>query len=80
MKKKTAKAKPKAKVESPSTVEGSEAKAPTPMWQQDLATARLHMAALDDTPAALWKSIFESEEGYLAPLQQPRLLPGVVPW
>ena len=37
MKKKTAKAKPKAKVESPSTVEGSEAKAPTPKSKREAA-------------------------------------------
>lgn len=49
-------------------------------WQQDLARARLRMLALEDDPAALWQRLFEAEEGFPAPLREPRELPGVAPW
>jgi Ca-activated chloride channel family protein len=49
-------------------------------WQQDLALARLRMLALEDDPALLWQRLFEAEEGFPAPLSEPRELPGVAPW
>ncbi|MEW6647059.1 MAG: VWA domain-containing protein [Pseudomonadota bacterium] len=49
-------------------------------WQQDLAQARLRMLALEDDPALLWQRLFEAEEGFPAPLREPREMPGVAPW
>ncbi len=57
-----------------------EAAAGSAAWQQDLAAARLSMLVLEDHPADLWNRLFEVEEGFPAPLQEPRALPGVAPW
>lgn len=54
--------------------------APSVSWQQDLAQARLRMQALEEEPARVWQRLFEIEEGFPAPLQQPRNLPAVSPW
>ena len=48
--------------------------------QQSLDDARIALQQLDDNPAALWKRLFEVEEGYPAPQTQPNDLPGVLPW
>ena len=48
--------------------------------QQSLDDARIALQQLDDDPAALWKRLFEVEEGYPAPQTQPNELPGVLPW
>lgn len=48
--------------------------------QQSLDDARIALQQLDDNPAALWKRLFEVEEGYPAPQTQPNALPGVLPW
>ncbi|QTR50917.1 tetratricopeptide repeat protein [Candidatus Thiothrix anitrata] len=48
--------------------------------QQSLDDARIALQQLDDDPAALWKRLFEVEEGYPAPQTQPNALPGVLPW
>ena len=50
------------------------------LWQQDLAQARLRMQGLREDPAQIWKSLFEREEGFAAPQETPRELPGVRPW
>lgn len=42
--------------------------------------ARLRMAELEDQQALLWKRLFEMEEGFPAPLAEPRQIPGVPPW
>ncbi len=46
----------------------------------DINTARLHMQQLQDRPVQLWKRLFEIEEGYPAPLDSARDIPGVQPW
>ncbi|MDQ5769385.1 tetratricopeptide repeat protein [Thiothrix subterranea] len=48
--------------------------------QQSLDDARIVLQQLDDDPAALWKRLFEVEEGYPAPQTKPNELPGVLPW
>ncbi len=45
-----------------------------------LADARLRMKMLDDNQAALWNRLFEMEEGFPAPVEEPRVMPGVTPW
>lgn len=42
--------------------------------------AQLRMADLQDQQASLWKQLFEKEEGFPAPLSEPRQIPGVNPW
>lgn len=44
------------------------------------AGAAAHMAELQQQPATLWRRVFEQEEGFPAPLPEPRTLPGVPPW
>ncbi|MDD5395390.1 MAG: tetratricopeptide repeat protein [Thiothrix sp.] len=48
--------------------------------QQSLDDARIALQQSDDGPAALWKRLFEVEEGYPAPQTKPNELPGVLPW
>ena len=48
--------------------------------QQSLDDARIAQQQLDDDPAALWKRLFEVEEGYPAPQTKPNELPGFLPW
>lgn len=43
-------------------------------------SARLLMSRLDDPQVELWKRLFEMEEGFPAPLAEPRDMPGVSPW
>lgn len=59
---------------------GTTGSAPSATWQQDLAQARLRMQGLKEQPEKVWQRLFEIEEGFPAPLQQPRNLPGVLPW
>jgi Ca-activated chloride channel family protein len=59
---------------------GASDRVATPTWQQDLAQARLHMQGLQEAPERVWKRLFEIEEGFPAPLEQPRNRPGVRPW
>jgi Ca-activated chloride channel family protein len=52
-------------------------------WQQHAPSAviaRSQMMMIDEHPAQLWKRLFEMEEGFPAPLEEPRNLPGVLPW
>ncbi len=39
-----------------------------------------HMQALQQDPSELWRRIFELQEGFPAPLPEPRSVPGVDPW
>ncbi|SEB08550.1 TPR repeat-containing protein [Thiothrix caldifontis] len=48
--------------------------------QQSLDDARIALQQFDDDPAALWKRLFEVEEGYPTPQTKPNELPGVLPW
>ena len=45
-----------------------------------IINAHLRMADLEDRQALLWKQLFEKEEGFPAPLSEPRQVPGVNPW
>lgn len=44
------------------------------------ATSARHLSNLHDNQAFLWKRIFEIEENYPAPLNEPETIPGVSPW
>ena len=48
--------------------------------RQNLAQARLRMTELDGRQPQLWKRLFEMEEGFPAPLDEPKRLPGLRPW
>ena len=48
--------------------------------QQNLIKARLFMLQLQDQPATLWQRLFELEEGFAAPQNEPHEIPGVPPW
>jgi Ca-activated chloride channel family protein len=48
--------------------------------QQELAKARLFMLQLQDQPATLWQRLFELEEGFAAPQNEPHEIQGVPPW
>ncbi|MDT8385030.1 MAG: VWA domain-containing protein [Gammaproteobacteria bacterium] len=43
-------------------------------------SARLLMSRLDDPQTEMWQRLFEMEEGFPAPLAEPRDIPGVSPW
>jgi len=44
------------------------------------STIQKQINQLHDDQASLWKRIFEIEEGYPAPLEEPSTNPGVTPW
>lgn len=44
------------------------------------AAARAHAAQLRQDPVRLWRRLFELEEGFPAPVAEPRTLPGEQPW
>lgn len=46
----------------------------------DFINAHLRMAELEDQQTLLWKQLFEIEEGFPAPLTEPRQMPGIAPW
>jgi len=46
----------------------------------DLLEARRIVLQAEQDQSSLWKSLFEDEEGFPAPLEQPVVLPGVLPW
>lgn len=48
--------------------------------QQSKDSARIALKNTSDNPAALWKRLFEIEEGFPAALDTPRTLPDVAPW
>ena len=53
----------------------------TPNFRQlAFITAQLLMNEVEDQQANLWKRLFEMEEGFPAPLSEPRQVPGVSPW
>ena len=51
-----------------------------PQHAPSAVIARSQMMMIEDRPAQLWKRLFEMEEGFPAPLEEPRNLPGVLPW
>lgn len=48
--------------------------------QLSLINARLRMTELEDEHTLLWKRLYEMEEGFPAPLAEPRIIPGVPAW
>lgn len=48
--------------------------------EQALGIARLRMEGLADDQALLWKTLFELEEGFVSPLDEPARMQGVAPW
>lgn len=48
--------------------------------EQALGIARLRMEALADDQPLLWKTLFELEEGFVSPLEEPARMQGVAPW
>lgn len=51
-----------------------------PIPAGNLASAHAHMRELEDQQAMLWKRVFEIEEGFPGPVDEPKELPGVAPW
>ncbi|MEJ2344795.1 MAG: VWA domain-containing protein [Gammaproteobacteria bacterium] len=47
---------------------------------RQLAAARAAMKRLQDDAAPLWRSLFEREEGFAAPVTSPQTIKGVAPW
>jgi len=47
---------------------------------QALLAAQARMERLEERDAAMWKSLFELEEGFPGAVDEPRRLPGVAPW
>ena len=45
-----------------------------------LLQAQQHLKTINDSQHLLWKRLFEMEEGFPAPVEDPRTLPGVKPW
>lgn len=48
--------------------------------QLSFINARIRMSELEDQHDLLWKRLFEMEEGFPAPLAEPRNIPGVPAW
>jgi hypothetical protein len=48
--------------------------------QLSFINARIRMSELEDQHALMWKRLFEIEEGFPAPLTEPRNIPGVPAW
>ena len=49
--------------------------------QQDIETARVHLLNRETKASnALWKRLFEIEEGFAGKLDKPKEVPGVQPW
>ena len=51
-----------------------------PQWHQDINTVRIRMLELEDRQQLLWKRLFEMEEGFVAPVEEAKTIPGVLPW
>ena len=47
---------------------------------QDVMTAQIYLQQVTTFQPALWKRLFEMEEGFPAPVEQPKVIPGVNPW
>lgn len=46
----------------------------------NLTKAQQQLNILSDSQHLLWKRLFEIEEGFPAPVEKPKTLPGVAPW
>jgi len=46
----------------------------------NLTKAQQQLKLINDSQHLLWKRLFEIEEGFPAPVESPRKLPGVKPW
>lgn len=52
-------------------------------WQYektDTQTITAYINHLETDEAILWQRLFELEEGFVAPIQQPQKIPGIKPW
>lgn len=51
-------------------------------YNQDIniIKAQQQLNALSDSQYLLWKRLFEIEEGFPAPVEKPRIVPGIKPW
>ena len=49
-------------------------------WQQQRMEARFLMQALEDNKSKHMQRLFEMEEGFAAPVEEPVNIPGVQPW
>ena len=47
---------------------------------QDIATAKIYLQQVTESQPGLWKRLFEMEEGFPAPVEEPKVVPGVSPW
>jgi len=45
-----------------------------------LLQAQQHLNTIDDSQHLLWKRLFEIEEGFPAPVEKAKIIPGVKPW
>ena len=46
----------------------------------DISNAKQKLNVIKDTQYLLWKRLFEIEEGFPAPVEKPRIIPGTKPW
>lgn len=46
----------------------------------DILNAQQKLNVINDSQYLLWKRLFELEEGFPAPVEKPRLIPGMKPW
>ena len=46
----------------------------------DIYNAKQKLNVIKDTQYLLWKRLFEIEEGFPAPVEKPRIIPGTKPW
>lgn len=51
-----------------------------PISNFELLNTQHKLNALNDSQSLLWKRLFELEEGFPAPVLEPKILPGVQPW
>lgn len=47
---------------------------------QGITEAQLYLNELNEDQATLWKRLFEIEEGFPAPVEKARTIPGIDPW
>jgi len=46
----------------------------------NLSQAQQQLNTISESQHLLWKRLFEIEEGFPAPVEKPRIIPGVKPW
>ena len=61
-------------------VDASQAAAEDIAWKQEVLQARKLMLDITEDRLKVWRRLFEIEEGFPAPLDEPQNLLGVMPW